>query len=259
MDKVDPTGFADGQVAGEEAVPKPKTYGRSGGIQSADAKTLYVAEPQNGSGGTTVATNPSESKAASGKAVATQGGSQSTGAKGNGETVNVTAADARQSIAAGLGNSIAKGLTAGANWVIAAFSDDSTPLLDTGHPFEPRSDLYGKQAETIGDGLQAVAGARALGQMGGSLVKDADAATDAISTGRTSTQTLQEQLAMQQVKSNPSGTTPPRMPQMSDTKNNLTAADGWVKRTQNVNGVEIHYVENTRTGQVTDFKFAGTK
>ncbi len=55
--------------------------------------------------------------------------------------------------------------------------------------------------------------------------------------------------------SNPKGTTPPRMPKMSDTKNNLLAKDGWVKRTQNVNGVEIHYIENTKTGQVLDFKF----
>jgi filamentous hemagglutinin len=45
------------------------------------------------------------------------------------------------------------------------------------------------------------------------------------------------------------------MPAMSDTKNNLLAADGWVKRAQNVNGVEIHYVDNTLTGQMVDFKF----
>jgi hypothetical protein len=61
---------------------------------------------------------------------------------------------------------------------------------------------------------------------------------------------------MEQVMAKPMGTTPPRMPPMSDTKNNLLAADGWVKRAQNVNGVEIHYVENTMTGQVLDFKFA---
>jgi hypothetical protein len=46
------------------------------------------------------------------------------------------------------------------------------------------------------------------------------------------------------------------MPAMSDTKNNLLAADGWVKRAQNVNGVEIHYVENISTQQMVDFKFA---
>jgi hypothetical protein len=91
-------------------------------------------------------------------------------AKGHGETVNVTADDARQSIAAGLGNSIAKGLTLGANWVIAAFGDGSAPLLETGHPFEPKSDLFGRQAEAIGDGLQAVAGAKALGNMGAGIV-----------------------------------------------------------------------------------------
>lgn len=76
-----------------------------------------------------------------------------------------------------------------------------------------------------------------------------------ISTGRTTPNSLKEKLAMEEVKSNPSGYTPPRMPKMSDTKNNLMAEDGWVKRTQNVNGVEIHYVENIRTGEVVDFKF----
>ena len=38
-------------------------------------------------------------------------------------------------------------------------------------------------------------------------------------------------------------------------KNGWLAEDGWVKRVQNVNGVEIHYIENTKTGQKTDFKF----
>jgi len=60
---------------------------------------------------------------------------------------------------------------------------------------------------------------------------------------------------MEEVKRNPLGVTPPRMPAMSDTKNGLLAKDGWVKRTQNVNGVEIHYVENVKTGQKIDFKF----
>jgi hypothetical protein len=77
-----------------------------------------------------------------------------------------------------------------------------------------------------------------------------------ISTGRTVPNSLKEKLAMEQVMAKPMGTTPPRMPPMSDMKNNLLAADGWVKRAQNVNGVEIHYVENTMTGQVLDFKFA---
>jgi hypothetical protein len=60
---------------------------------------------------------------------------------------------------------------------------------------------------------------------------------------------------MEQVMANPMGTTPPRMPPMSDTKNNLLAADGWVKRAQIVNHVEIHYVENVSTKQMVDFKF----
>ncbi|WP_226978306.1 hypothetical protein [Vibrio navarrensis] len=92
-----------------------------------------------------------------------------------------------------------------------------------------------------------------FGKVGGisdDVTKRAD-----ISTGRTEAKSLEEQLAMEEVKSNPSGVTPPRMPKMSDTKNNLLHEDGWVKRTQNVNGVEIHYVENINTNEVIDFKF----
>ena len=82
-----------------------------------------------------------------------------------------------------------------------------------------------------------------------------DVAKDAISTGRTAPNSLKEQLAMEEVMANPIGTTPAGMPAMSDAKNGLFASDGWVKRVQNVNGVEIHYVENLKTGQVLDFKF----
>jgi filamentous hemagglutinin len=60
---------------------------------------------------------------------------------------------------------------------------------------------------------------------------------------------------MEEVMANPMGSTPPGMPPMSDMKNNLLAADRWVKRTQRVNGVEIHYAENISTKQMVDFKF----
>jgi len=73
-------------------------------------------------------------------------------------------------------------------------------------------------------------------------------AAKTISTGRTVPNNLKEKLALEQVMAKPMGTTPPRMPSMSDTKNNLLAADGWVKRTQDVNGVEVHYLENINTG-----------
>ena len=33
------------------------------------------------------------------------------------------------------------------------------------------------------------------------------------------------------------------------------ADDGWVKMSKNVNGTEIHYVYNTKTGEFDDFKF----
>lgn len=31
--------------------------------------------------------------------------------------------------------------------------------------------------------------------------------------------------------------------------------DGWVKMSKNVNGIEVHYVYNTKTGAFDDFKF----
>nr|WP_238353153.1 RHS repeat-associated core domain-containing protein [Kribbella solani] len=72
------------------------------------------------------------------------------------------------------------------------------------------------------------------------------------STGRALPESLSEQVAMKSAMSNPGGgralpirMTDPRWP----------AESGWVKMSQNVNGVEIHYVANTRTGQVDDFKF----
>ena len=33
------------------------------------------------------------------------------------------------------------------------------------------------------------------------------------------------------------------------------AADGWVKMSKNVNGIEIHYVYNKISGSFDDFKF----
>ena len=42
---------------------------------------------------------------------------------------------------------------------------------------------------------------------------------------------------------------------MADAKNGWFASDGWVKMSQNVNGIEIHYIHNTKTGIYTDFKF----
>ncbi len=65
----------------------------------------------------------------------------------------------------------------------------------------------------------------------------------------------ENRVAMGEVKANPQGTTPAKIPPMSDTKNGWLAEDGWVKRVQNVNNVEIHYIENTKTGEKTDFKF----
>ncbi len=78
------------------------------------------------------------------------------------------------------------------------------------------------------------------------------------STGRTTPNTLNEQLAMHQVKSNPldgaidmSQLDKPIV--MSDPR--WPASKGWVKMSNNANGVEIHFVYNKTTGAFDDFKF----
>ena len=56
---------------------------------------------------------------------------------------------------------------------------------------------------------------------------------------------------MEEVMANPKGTKLPL--RLRDER--WSAGQGWVKMSQTVNGVEIHWVENTLTGAVDDFKF----
>ena len=124
-----------------------------------------------------------------------------------------------------------------------------------------KAGMDGKSANNLGEGtnnaLMILGPAKA-----GMILKEAAAAglgakaanaPKSISTGRTAPKSLKEQLAMEEVVAKTGGKQLPI--KMSDTANNLLAEDGWVKMAQNVNGVEIHYVKNTRTGQVVDFKF----
>ena len=64
---------------------------------------------------------------------------------------------------------------------------------------------------------------------------------------------LKESLAMETVLSNPSGKTIVGRDLMKDSR--WLGSDGWVKKAQNVNGVEIHYNYNEITGKFDDFKF----
>ena len=64
---------------------------------------------------------------------------------------------------------------------------------------------------------------------------------------------LKESLAMETVLSNPSGKTIVGRDLMKDSR--WLGSDGWVKKAQNVNGVEIHYNYNELTGKFDDFKF----
>jgi hypothetical protein len=70
------------------------------------------------------------------------------------------------------------------------------------------------------------------------------------STGRTAPKNLKKQLAMEQLKANPSGKKLPLQKERFS-----LARQRRVGQNETVNGVEVHYVENTVTGQVDDFKF----
>jgi filamentous hemagglutinin len=96
-------------------------------------------------------------------------------------------------------------------------------------------------------GVAAIANASADAEAGTSV-----AVTNSSATGRYVPNNLKEQLAMQEVVSNPAAGRQLKII-MSDPR--WPAEDGWVKMSKNVNGVEIHYTFNTKTGEVLDFKF----
>lgn len=70
------------------------------------------------------------------------------------------------------------------------------------------------------------------------------------SKGGRQPENLKEQYAMDEVMSNPAAGK--NLNLEGDTR--WPASDGWTKRAQNINGVEIHYQFNPRTGQIDDFK-----
>jgi RHS repeat-associated protein len=90
----------------------------------------------------------------------------------------------------------------------------------------------------IRGGIRLLVGREAAGSIG--------------STGRTLAGNLREKLAMEQAMSNPSAGVPLRVT-MTDPR--WPAAAGWVKMSQNINGIEIHYVRNLVSGAVDDFKY----
>jgi hypothetical protein len=71
-------------------------------------------------------------------------------------------------------------------------------------------------------------------------------------TGRTEAKDLKEKLAMEEAMANPGGSHAKGV-NMKDPR--YPAKDGWIKMEQEVNGVKIHYIKNTITGAVADFKF----
>ncbi|OGF06267.1 MAG: hypothetical protein A2502_09665 [Candidatus Edwardsbacteria bacterium RifOxyC12_full_54_24] len=73
-----------------------------------------------------------------------------------------------------------------------------------------------------------------------------------LSTGRNVAKNAVEQAAMDKVMANPLEGAKLRI-QMKDPI--WHASEGWVKMARNIDGVEIHWLRNTRTNTVADFKF----
>lgn len=75
-------------------------------------------------------------------------------------------------------------------------------------------------------------------------------------TGRTEARNLKEQIAMKQAMSDPAGPRARVVPlKKGMTDQRWPGDEGWQKMTQNIDGIEIHYVYNPRTSEVGDYKF----
>jgi hypothetical protein len=113
--------------------------------------------------------------------------------------------------------------------------------------------LYGSLY--IDQGMATIVGGAATASSGSSIYsfsKGNEGGGRNASTGRTTPNDLNEKLAMEQARSNPEVGKELHI-KMKDPR--WPGSEGWVKMSQNVNGVEIHYVRNKITGEVADFKF----
>jgi filamentous hemagglutinin len=118
------------------------------------------------------------------------------------------------------------------------------------------ADIGGTAGEEEGliEGAESAFAAEEAGTLANAAVATNNSPLGLGSTGRNVANSLNEQLAMKEVMSDPTaGTVVPMRSPMTDPR--WPSSDGWVKMTQNVNGVEIHYVRNTNSGAVDDFKF----
>ena len=121
-------------------------------------------------------------------------------------------------------------------------------LQDVGRAASITLMLAGPAAEIAGVGASLPA---AEGELPG-LPSSAPKPLGLGSTGRTAPADLGEQLAMEEAMSNPAAG---RMVPLGMTDPRWPAGAGWFKMSQNINGREIHYVRNSITGAVDDFKF----
>jgi hypothetical protein len=77
-------------------------------------------------------------------------------------------------------------------------------------------------------------------------------------TGRSAPNNLHEQLAMKEALSRPTGGKQiVHLDYMNDPR--WPGAEGWEKRAQHINGIQIHYNRNIITNQIRDAKFIDKK
>ncbi|MFE9256296.1 RHS repeat-associated core domain-containing protein [Streptomyces sp. NPDC006879] len=148
--------------------------------------------------------------------------------------------------------------------------DGSTVIVTTNHPFTKRARTYNLTVKGLHTYYVLAGSTPVLVHNSGPcptarFVTDANGVTIDLkplgrgSTGRTAPNSLNEQLAMETVMANPmAGRVIPLKKGMTDPR--WMGSDGWVKMTRRVNmgaegDVEIHYVMNTITGHVDDYKF----
>ena len=123
-------------------------------------------------------------------------------------------------------------------------------------PFKTSAGKQGaKSAARTAESMEAAEASSVAGRAKDSAGQEATSGQKLIeqkSTGRTAPNDLKEKLAMEEAMANPGGSHAKGV-KMGDPR--YPAKDGWIKMEQAVNGTKIHYIKNTKTGAVADFKF----
>ncbi|MDQ2630631.1 MAG: SMP-30/gluconolactonase/LRE family protein [Actinomycetota bacterium] len=136
----------------------------------------------------------------------------------------------------------------------SVWNSDLNPLLPYQEEIECLQDGTCSYWEAVGKGLQGACTFIPFGGGAGRAARGIKSfADDAASAGaRREAANLTEQLAMKSAKSDPAGGTT-IIKELGNPK--YPSSEGWVKKAQNINGVEIHYFYNEKTGVAEGWKY----